>query len=214
MFSSLNSKKTLINLNQNDSITELSNQKPRRTSTRSDTNNNHCNRRNNSKQDKKTQLVILKKNKFQIFPNRNLFLNSYCFLYLDNIYLNSYFSRHFDPTDEIRHESFFNHLQRLVLRQNPVALPITASSDSPARVDRFPNELIPEDEESLGYHSFSMSSSLISSNLSTISEASIEPGQQSARKQKSGTLRQSLSSSMRRKSFLLRVLDFNFLILL
>jgi hypothetical protein len=149
--------------------------------------------------DVEAQLVILKKKKFQIFNRQNLVVSSnYYLMCLDSLFLNSFFTRRFDrrKVNEPYQDSIFSKIQR-----------VTEMSTSTSTLENF------LEKESIGYHSMSMSSaasSVTTSDLSTISEASVEPGQRKVLKPK----KQRTHSALRRKSLLLRVLDFNFLLVL
>ncbi len=126
-------------------------------------------------------------------------LSNFYLMYLDHLFLNSFFTRKLDSVkavNECYQDTIFNKIQRMsLIKTEEIEAHDASTLDS-------------LDKESIGYHSMTASSS-INSNLSTISEASVEPGQK-----KSLTPKRRIHSALRRKSLLLRVLDFNFLLLL
>jgi hypothetical protein len=189
-------------------------------------------------------LVVLKKKRLGELLGRNGLVSSiggHYLLYLDSLLLNSFLARRFvdfySPgrktkstrgLEDTYHETLFGRLQRLVVasddanRARSSSTPLTASSSSSVTIlseisiscSLNGNETELRSDGSLGYHSLSMSSS-VNSDLSTITEASVEPGQRSVSAQAPARrASRRHSTSMRRKSILLRVLDFNFLIVL
>lgn len=191
----------------------------------------------------KTQVIALNNNSNRqsigvsgLLARSSNFISNNGLFYLDNVFLKSYFFSTFYRLNDTN-DSFMARLQHFIQLKSypsPAKALLRLRYDEPHPM-AMANRLVAahrtssrlciesssdldenDDDESLGYQSAASNSESVISNLSTITEASLEPDQKPASQSVVEKNRNSRSfrASMRRKSLLLRFLDFNFFIFL